>query len=104
MEKQISQLAYRRLNLRFSFTLINNLPLTEGHNRLDYLRFSTPDSADLKAYLVANTTIVKLIMLTKTGKESVAGPKLKIIKIKRCLTQGNFFRVGSLASLFDSWH
>ena len=45
--KQVSPLTNSRLNLRLSFALINTLPLTEGHDRLDYSRFSTPYSARL---------------------------------------------------------
>ena len=45
---------FEAITLRLSFDLINTLPLIEGHNRLDYLRFSTLDSPRAKAYLAAN--------------------------------------------------
>ena len=58
--RQVSQSADSRLNLRLSFLLINILPLTEGHNRLEYSRFSTPDRAQgLSANIWQLTTTCK---------------------------------------------
>ena len=47
--------------------------LTEGHNRLDYLRFSTPDSTRSKACLAANDNSIPQPMGVPSGREASVG-------------------------------